>query len=61
MQRYRRVLTALHQLSNLLTSLRKVGQHVPKKELILAVAPQRRELVRAHVFGSILLDSFRLI
>lgn len=45
MQRYRQILNVLHQLSNLLTSLRKVGQHIPKKEVVAAVAPQRRELV----------------
>ncbi|KXN87739.1 hypothetical protein AN958_08215 [Leucoagaricus sp. SymC.cos] len=45
MRRYRQVLTALHQLSNILTSLRKVVQHIPKKEIVTTVAPQRRELV----------------
>ncbi|KAJ3567123.1 hypothetical protein NP233_g6565 [Leucocoprinus birnbaumii] len=51
MHRYRRVLTVLHQLSQLLTNLRKIGQHVPKKEVVMAVAPQRRELVSRICIG----------
>lgn len=46
MQRYRQILSVLHRLSNLLTSLRKVGQLIPKKEIVATVSPQRRELVR---------------
>ncbi|KAF9451224.1 hypothetical protein P691DRAFT_724576 [Macrolepiota fuliginosa MF-IS2] len=51
MKRYRQILNVLHQLSNLLTSLRKVGQHIPKKEVVTAVSPQRRELVSCICIG----------
>lgn len=51
MHRYRRVLTVLHRLSHSLTNLRKIGQHVPKKDVVMAVAPQRRELVSRICIG----------
>lgn len=61
MQRYRQTLKVLHQLSDLLVSLREVGQHIQKKKVIAAVAPQRRELVcdpsairKTSVFGSLI-------
>ncbi|XP_006458411.1 hypothetical protein AGABI2DRAFT_199986 [Agaricus bisporus var. bisporus H97] len=45
MQRYRRIHNVLHRLSNLLTGLRQTEQHIPKREIMAPVAPQRRELV----------------
>lgn len=48
MQRYRRIHNVLHRLSNLLTGLRQTEQHIPKREIMAPVAPQRRELVRSY-------------
>ncbi|KAF9002047.1 hypothetical protein BDQ17DRAFT_1357989 [Cyathus striatus] len=45
MRRYRHLHDILRQLSDLLTSLRKVREHIPRKYTVTAVARQRREMV----------------
>ncbi|TFK42866.1 hypothetical protein BDQ12DRAFT_644760 [Crucibulum laeve] len=45
MQRYRQIYSVLRKLSDLLTALRKIREHIPRKETVTAVASYRREMV----------------
>ncbi|KAF7968424.1 hypothetical protein HWV62_3631 [Athelia sp. TMB] len=45
MRRYGRVVEKLQKLLDLMTGLRKVREHIPRKETVAAVYEQRRELV----------------
>ncbi|KAF8892705.1 hypothetical protein BD779DRAFT_1436676 [Infundibulicybe gibba] len=44
-RKYRQIVSLLQKLLDLLTGLRKVREHIPRKESVTDVAPHRRELV----------------